>query len=143
MHKINISLSTGLFIAMSALQCQKMDSYDSELNNAAEQCGGTAATLQEELLRSQEGLDSLAIHLKNLPVGIPKKAEKLTYQRNLRWKFSIQKSADSLAAFQINCSDWQTKKVHLKATALLHDLIELNNDIEACEYSISVIKTGK
>ncbi len=140
MYKFNGYLSSLLVIVGSFTQCQNSPPYEYELANAADRCGGTAATLQDLLITNQEALDTLNLHLQKLPTGAHKKKLRLTYQRSLREQFALQVAADSLAAYQMNCSDWQKKKVDYKATILLHALIELNGNIEDGENQIATTR---
>lgn len=137
MQKIAPYLIPFIVAFLSTQQCQEPTPFESELDGAVEKCHGTAAILQNQLASCQTGLDSLAVHLHQLPSGAVKKKGRILYQQSIRKIYFLQKSADSLAAFQTTCSDWKRKAVRQKATALLHALIELNGTIEECEQTIS------
>ena len=72
----------------------------------------------------------------NYPKDTSKKKGRITYQQCVRVKYTLQTTADSLAASLLTCSDWKQKAVRQKATTLLHALIELNGTIEEYEQKI-------
>lgn len=136
MQKIIPYLITLIVTFLSVQQCQEATPYESEIDGAALKCRGTAAILQNQLEACQNGLDSLAVHVQQLPQGHLKKKGRITYQQCVRVKYTLQTTADSLAASLLTCSDWKQKAVRQKATTLLHALIELNGTIEEYEQKI-------